>query len=284
MPAVKITRFSRSKEPVVMPEVDVPDPIPAESAPAEYDSNIDLQEMGNFLDDLTNDKFVPLEDLEKKEKDRLKQEKQWEREQNKITKMTKAQEAAQKKAAKMQKDYEKEANKKSKQRVLDDENALFSEKGSMLYGRDKLELVARIREYKVTFPQNKQLQQLKIKQTATVEELQQYLSAGEAIIDCDCVETFITDSILQAIQFGEYVSVRTRYNIRGLSEMLRKNPQFNLLCKQLYIKYKVFSKVPPEAQMVFVIASSAYVCIEKNKLDDKKQAILNKPIDVSQFN
>jgi hypothetical protein len=286
-PSIKVKHFSRSK----VPET-VSDPIPAETAPAEYDNNIDLNslevvqdgvEIDDFLSNLTNDTFVAAEDLQKKDKERLKQEKELEKEQNKMLKQTKLQEAQYKKAAKAQKDMEKDVAKRSQLQIRTDDDALFSEKGSQLYGRDKLELLAKIQQYKVLFPENKQLKQLKVKQAATVDELQKYLSECEAIVDCDCVETFITDSILQVCKFAEVASVRMKYNIKGLSEMLRQNPQFNLLCKQLYIKYKVFSKIPPEAQMVFLITSSAYVCIEKNKQEERKQSLLNKSIDVDQL-
>jgi hypothetical protein len=286
-PTIKVKHFSRSRvSNIVPPQVvheALPDPIPAETEPAELEANNDMPEMDTFLSDLTNDNFIPTEDLERNDKERIKREKEWEKEQNKMIRQKKLEEAEQKKAAKAQKDLEKEASKRSQLQVKYDDDALFSEKGSQLYGRDKLELLAKIQQYKVLFPDNKQLKQLKVKQTASVDELQKYLSECEAIVDCDCVETFITDSILQVCKLGEFASVHTKYNIKGLSDMLRQNPQFNLLCKQLYIKYKVFSKVPPEAQMAFLVVSTAYVCIEKNKQDERKQALLNKPIDIEQL-
>lgn len=232
--------------------------------------------MDNFLSELTNDHFVAQEDVEKIDKERLKREKEWEKEQNKQLKLNKLQEAEQKKAIKQQKDLEKAEAK----RTNVDNNTLFSEKGSTLYGRDRLELLTKIQQYKVLFPNNKNLKQLKVKQNATVEELQSYISECEAIVDCDYVETFVTDSILR---FGEGITMRTRFDIRGLSEMLREDPQFILLTKQLYIKYKVFSAIPCEAQMIFLITTSAYLCIQKNKQDERKQALLSKTIDPSQF-
>ena len=165
---------------------------------------------------------------------------------------------------------------------LADDN-LFSEKGSEIFGRDKLQLINKIGQYKVLFPENVAIQKFKIKKNPTVEELQSYLVECSAIVETSCVESFVTDSILASMKMCEVLSTRTRFNIKGLSDMLRKHPQFNTLCKQLYIKYKVFSNIPPEAQMGLLVATSAYICYEKNKQEERNQSLLNKSIDVSQF-
>jgi hypothetical protein len=65
-----------------------------------------------------------------------------------------------------------------------------------------------------------------------------------------------------------------------LAEALKMNPQFNMLCKQLYLKYKIFSKVPPEAQLTLLVISTAYVIIDKNKNEESDMIKLNKTIDV----
>jgi hypothetical protein len=95
------------------------------------------------------------------------------------------------------------------------------------------------------------------------------------------VESFVTDSILQCLKMMEMVSTRTRYNIKGLSDMLRANPQFNTLARQLYIKYKVFGSAPPEAQMLLLIATSTWVCLEKNKTGTVNQSILGRTINTN---
>jgi hypothetical protein len=142
-------------------------------------------------------------------------------------------------------------------------------------------LIAKINQYKVLFGDNKQLKSLKIKKNAKVEELQAYLAECEAIVDTDVVETFVTDSILQSIKMVEYGSVKTKYNIKGLSDSLKANPQFNILCKQLYLKYKIFSKVPPEFQLGLLMISTAYIIIDKNKNDESNMTKLNKTIDIN---
>ena len=52
--------------------------------------------------------------------------------------------------------------------------------------------------------------------------------------------------------------------------MIKSNPQFNNLCKRLYIKYKIFSEIPPEIQLLLIVATTAYVCKSQNskKLDN----------------
>jgi cold shock CspA family protein len=280
MPQIQLKRFSRAKIPP--PEVkpltetqqattEVPDTIP-EPTGFGYIPN----EPDDFLPDLNNDVFVSQSAIEKTEKERLKEEKEKD-------KHLKKEEAQRKKTEKLQKDTVKATKQAIKDKKKEDEDALFSEQGSELYGRDKRELIAKIQQYKVLFPDNKQLKALKIKKNPTVEELQKYVAECEAIIDTDTVEVFITDSILASVKMIEYGSTRTKYNIKGLADMLKANPQFNSLCKQLYLKYRVFSKIPPETQMFLLVTTTAYVCLEKNKQEERNEKLLNKPINLSEL-
>jgi hypothetical protein len=76
---------------------------------------------------------------------------------------------------------------------------------------------------------------------------------------------FLTDSILQCIRIVEGVTVRSeKYNISGCADMLKTNPEFHNLTKQMYIKYKVFSKVPPEMQLLMLISTTAWIAKVKN--------------------
>ena len=109
------------------------------------------------------------------------------------------------------------------------------------------------------------MKKFKVKKNASAEELKVYLDEMESIVDCSSLENFLTDSILQCIKLVEGVSTYTqKYNIDGCADMLKTNPQFNQLCKRLYIKYKVFSEIPPEYQMVMIVATTAYICKTKN--------------------
>ena len=70
----------------------------------------------------------------------------------------------------------------------------------------------------------------------------------DSIVECDSVEQFLLDSILQCIKLVEGVSSYTKYDVQGLADLLKANKQFHQLSKELFIKYKVFNAVPPEMQ------------------------------------
>ena len=77
-------------------------------------------------------------------------------------------------------------------------------------------------------------------------------------------------------------SNKSRYN-RIIRYILRKNKQFAQLSKQLYLKYKIFSAVPPEAQMIMLVATSAYVCVginakKKEQLNNNDENIMDDEI------
>jgi hypothetical protein len=240
--------------------------IPPESAPVRDDYDPD-----DFLSDLNNDNFVSQSEIEKASKEQKKLQKEQEKEQQKINKERK------------QREKEMESlNKKKSISKKTEENELFSEKGSELYGKDKLQIIAKIQQYKLLFLEIKALQKLKIKKNPSLDELHIYLAECEALVETDSLETFLTDSILQTVKMVEYASVRTKYNISGLSNMLKANPQFNSLSKQLYLKYKVFSQVPPEYQMLMLVSTSTWICLQKNKKDtepSKSKISMNKPLD-----
>lgn len=257
----------------------------SESDSSDDESDDEDNDADDELEQLTRTKYVSKVAQEKNMKAQKEQEKEAEKERKKMEKeeekqqkkLEKAQRDVEKAAEKAQKNAEKEATKK----VKTEDSALFSKKGSELYGRDKLELIAKFNQFKVLFPDNKKLQALKMKKNCTVDELQQYLAECDAIIETDCVESFVTDSILQCLKMMEMVSARTRYNIKGLADMLRANPQFNTLARQLYFKYKVFGSAPPEAQMLLLIATSTWVCSEKNKTGTVNQSILGRTINTN---
>ncbi len=60
--------------------------------------------------------------------------------------------------------------------------------------------------------------------------------------------------------------------------MLSLNPQFHNLSKMLYVKYKVFSAIPPEFQMIMLISTTAYICKCKNDSTSKYHEMLNQSI------
>jgi len=161
--------------------------------------------------------------------------------------------------------------------MLEDDDSLFDEVGSEIVGRDRRELISKLNQYKNLFPE--ELKKFKVKKNASTEELQVYLTEMECIVDTSSVENFLTDSILQCIRMVEGASsYSNRYDIRGCSDLLKSNKQFHSLCKQLYVKYKVFSKVPPEYQLLMLVSTTAYICNHKNRNKESLETYLNEPI------
>ena len=230
------------------PKVTFPKPTFSSPAP-----NISLQveersvDETDFLSDLNSDKFVSKSVILLNEKQQIKYNKE--------------QDALQKKGDKEQARRDKQQASAEKQAVKR-ETDLFDEQGTELFGRDRLQLIAKINQYKILFPSNDALKKLKIKKKASVEELQDYLAECSALVECETVDVFITDAILQTIKLSEYATCRTKFNLTGLTAMLKENIQFNSLCKQLYLKYKVFSSIPPEYQLGIIVATSAWICVE----------------------
>ena len=161
--------------------------------------------------------------------------------------------------------------------TYEDDNSLYSEKPTQILGKDKRVLLAKIRQYKNLFPD--ELKKFKIKKNCSSQDLQQYLDEMESIVDVSSVENFLTDSILQCLKLTEGISSYTKYDISGCAEVLKTNKQFNMLVKQLYIKYSVFTAIPPEYSILMLVATTSYFCIGKNKRKGELELYLNKPIE-----
>ena len=245
MPEIKIKRFSRSQNKESSEtSTEIPKETTNESSnqssnesteetndPILEPNNMNNKFIEDIFEDLNNENFT-FENPQQQTKN--------EKEQIKLEKEKLKLEIARKKEEERQM---KELNKKTKpiksNEDLDD--GLFSNNPTEILGLDKRQMINKILEYKALFPS--QLKTFKIKKNPTLEELDMALQEMEAIVQTDSVEGFITDSILQCIQMIEGVSARTKYNITGMSDMLKQNPQFNSLCKVLYIKHKVFSSI-----------------------------------------
>jgi hypothetical protein len=117
------------------------------------------------------------------------------------------------------------------------------------------------------------------------EELQAYLDEMEVIVSVSSVDNFITDGILNCIRIVEGVSANTsKYNISGCADLLKQNKEFHNLCKQLYIKYKVFSSVPVEYQLVMIVATTAFIARSKNIHMERMTAFLNEQVPLGNLN
>jgi len=127
---------------------------------------------------------------------------------------------------------------------------LFDENGSEIIGRDRRVIINKLNQYRNLFP--KELSKFKVKKGATTQELNAYLDEMATIVETSSYDNFLTDSILQAIKLVENGSKYTRHDITGCAEMLKANPQFNSLMKQLFVKYNVFHKIPCEFQLLYI--------------------------------
>ena len=163
---------------------------------------------------------------------------------------------------------------------FEDDSDLFDDIGTVCLGRDKREMISKINQYKNLFPE--ELKKFKCKKGASVEELRVYLEEMESIVDTSSIENFLTDSIIQCIQIIEGVSsYSSKYNIQGCAALLKSNKQFHSLTKQLYIKYKVFSAIPPEFQLLMLVATTAYICKSKNQNKINIESYLNEPLQTN---
>ena len=281
---VNVTKFSKSKQNAAaaeqVVESTVVEPIEQkEETIIKNDTEDNNEDMPDFLDALTNDKYVnkkqqqeesKQKELEAKEKDKqrkesLKQMKEFE----------KARIAEEKAASKRKPTVHQQDDNMS---VCS--NDIFSSSNhSVIIGKEKRVLLNKVQSYKELFKE--ELKGFKIKKNCNTEELKDYIAEMDCIIETGTVETFMSDSIYSCIKIIEGVSANTKkYDVSGLSVLLQNNKQFNSLLKQLFLKYQVFSNVPPEYQIVLIVATSAFICRNKNLNKDNLNAYFNEPIVV----
>jgi hypothetical protein len=223
----------------------------------------------NFLSELNSSNYQREQELEQNREANLKQQKE----------LDKQQKEAEKERIKYMKELEKEQAKinRSNKAKINNDNELYSDEGTCIQGKEKLLLLHKIKQYKTLFPD--ELKSFKIKPNCSVSDLKQYIDEIDVIVSTSDVDQFLTDSILQCIKLIEIPTSRTKnFNITGLSDMLKSNKQFHQLCKKLYLKYGCFDNVPPEYQLVLLVATTAYVCKNKNSGRNELELYLNEPI------
>ena len=156
---------------------------------------------------------------------------------------------------------------------------IYSNEPTPIYGKDRLVVMQKIQSYKLLFPV--ELKAFKICKDPTIQDLNSALMEIETIIELGNVDSFVTDSIIQCIKLGEGVSAYTKnFNITGLACLLKQNKQFHSLLKMLYLKYNTFSAIPPEAQLGMIVATTALICVQKNKSKSQIEEYLNEPLTV----
>ena len=172
--------------------------------------------------------------------------------------------------------------KEKRAKVLDkidkNKSVILDEESSEILGREKRLLISKIQAYKQLFPE--ELKKFKFKQNSTTEELQAYIEEIQVIIEIDGTEMFVLDSIFQSLKMIEGYSAKTKYNITGLSDLLRMNKQFNSLCKQLMLKYGTFMNTPIEIQTGIIVVTSAYIMVQKNNKKNELNNYFNEEIKI----
>ena len=264
---VNIKRFSRSKVETVTEDINNDDTI-------ETNNNIDTNDNNDFLTDLNKSNYNKSIEEQKNEEVNQKESVKLSKEKEKIDKQR------DKENEKLIKELERK-NKKSIKKVIDnDTDSLYSDEGTTILGKNKNILLKKVRQFKNLFPE--ELKKFKIKANPSEQDLKNYLEEMEILVELSNVDDFLTDSIIQSLKLIENITANTKkYNIVGLSDMLKNNPQFHNLCKQLYIKYNTFSCMPPEYQMLFLVSTTAYICRNKNIQKNEIEQYLNQEININ---
>ena len=269
---IKLNKFSRSNVDPIPEQVETVSPetpYQGENEINQEDEDMD-DSFEDAFKDLTNDNYVS-EETEikqtKAEKERLKLEK----EQLKYEILKQKEEDRRNQAN--QKLFEKTTRSR---KVQQEDDELFSSCPSEIMGLDKRQLLKKISEYKSLFPQL--LKSFKIKKNPSIEDLRDVLAEFDAIVSVSSVEGFVTDALLSCITLIETGSTRTKFNISGTAEMLRAQPKFHDLCKQMYLKHHVFSNVPCEYQLIMLVGMTAMVAHQQNQKREKVSNLLNKPM------
>jgi hypothetical protein len=233
----------------------------------------DVDSQLSFLGELGNDVYVPKPTkvaMDKEAKLRVKEAKMQQLEQDR----------ADKRHAKEVKRFEAQQLKESKRRPKqtdEDADSLFGGEPTQIQGKDKILLLRKAKQYKTLFPT--ELKTFKLKKDPSVKDLADAISEMEVIIETGGVNEFLEDSVIQCIKLVENVSaISPRYDVRGMALMLQHNAQFKKLSKILFVKYNVFSVVPPEFQMIMLIGTTAMIANSKNRGKEQMNAYLDSPV------
>jgi hypothetical protein len=224
-----------------------------------------------FLEELQNNIYVEKTELTEKE---IKRAEKDEIKTNKLIALEKQRDF--KRNLREQKLELKEFSKKLKKNYDKNIDVEDNDEVTEILGRDKIILLKKIKQYKSLFPN--ELGKFKIKKNPKNEDLQEALDEMAVLVEVNNVDGFLMDSILQSLKMIEGVSSLTKYDVRGMADLLKNNKEFHNLCKQLFIKYNIFSNVPPEYQILLIISTTAFICVNKNKNKSSINAYLDETV------
>ena len=217
-------------------------------------SNLELIKELELLD---NDKYVSEVETEKKKKQSKKEVVEAEKEEKR----------------KLLFEIQQEKLKNIKEKKTEIKN--IDEEYTQLHGRTKLENLNLIKQYMILFPE--QLQDFKYKKSGSNEQLIEVLNEIRAIVEIGTVDSFVMNSVYDTILMLEPYTKPTKFNIIGLSNALKLNPNFNNLCKQVMLKHNIGSSMSPEMQLL-ITTTTIYLTIQKNQNKSQIDQYLNQKI------
>ena len=214
--------------------------------------------MSDELEELNNDNYVSKSETEKKKKEN-------EKELNKQQKIDKKNLQAELLQEKIKQKKEESENKKIKE----------SENYTEIYG-SKLEQINTINKYKLLFPT--ELADFTYNKKSNSEQLAIIIEEIKTIVELQTVDSFLTNSIYDAILMIEPYSKPTKYDISGISASLRVNPNVDKLLKQIILKYNFCGNTSPELQLLIIVVTTGYMTIQKNNNKDSINKYLDQKI------
>ena len=171
--------------------------------------------------------------------------------------------------AKLKAFHEKQAKQlyaKPKENKATADTASMDGEETEILGKDRRMVMAKICMYKDMFKTELKHTKFRIKKGASIQDLEQILEEMQTIVTINGMEAFTMDVIMGSLKLVEGVSsLTTQFDISGLAENLKENPEFTKLVKLLFIKYQSFAQTPPEYRLIFIVLVNAVICTRLNR-------------------
>ena len=213
------------------------------------------------MESLDNNHFISAIEVIKNKKIEMKKEKELEQQEKKMERLEKKLEREEKKTLSIQ-------NKKDKQTsILNvEDNIDFMEicvEDNLDQRTKKGRLIKKLQKYKESFPE---LSHLKINSKESVEKLEELIIESQQILETNWIDSFITESFHKILEQIEPLTIHTKFNIKNLSVILRKDEHFCHLMKQCSLKYGSFVHVSCEYSLIMSIIGTIYLVIVQNSM------------------
>lgn len=219
-----------------------------------------MQSPNSFLEQFSNEHDMPLSD----------------KQQSKVDKQTATDKKKQEKIQEKMFNLQHKEIKPSKKEPSSSSStaASFS---SIEEKTEKLVLQRKIKQYEILFPT--ELAEFKKsaiskKANKSVDDLQTCIAEMDLLLSAGSVENidnFILNSILECLRVVEPMSKfykigDEKYDISGLSNALKENPQFLSLCKRMLLKYNSYMEVPLPVQLLICVSIQATTIVLDNRI------------------